>query len=269
MGEVPLPDEPDDDGPIGDEPDEEPIGEEPGGAASEEGGPGEKPPLPARPDAVEDQGVRRATALMAVGTALSRATGVLRLFALGYALGRVPSGRLLQPRQHHAQHRPGHRPGRDPVGHVRAGVRAPAHHPGRRRGVGRRLRGGERHDDRDRRRVDRLRGGSAVHRRRHHVAQPQRPCRPEPELAEDLLFLFVPQLTCYGFISVGTALLNARRRFGAPMFTPIANNVVLVVVLLVFGSTVRHASLPAWPRTGARSSSSAWAPRPVSWSRPP
>ncbi len=63
------------------------------------------------------------------------------------------------------------------------------------------------------------------------------------DVAKDLLFLFVPQLTCYGFISVGTALLNARRKFGAPMFTPIANNVVLIAVLLVFGTTVRHASL--------------------------
>ncbi|HUI02411.1 MAG TPA: murein biosynthesis integral membrane protein MurJ, partial [Acidimicrobiales bacterium] len=62
-------------------------------------------------------------------------------------------------------------------------------------------------------------------------------------VAKDLLFLFVPQLTCYGFISVGTALLNARRKFGAPMFTPIANNVVLIAVLITFGVTVRHASL--------------------------
>jgi putative peptidoglycan lipid II flippase len=62
-------------------------------------------------------------------------------------------------------------------------------------------------------------------------------------LAKDLLFLFVPQLTCYGFISLGTALLNARRRFGAPMFVPIANNLVLIVILFLFGSTVRHATL--------------------------
>jgi putative peptidoglycan lipid II flippase len=62
-------------------------------------------------------------------------------------------------------------------------------------------------------------------------------------VAKDLLFLFVPQLTCYGFVSVGTALLNARRKFGAPMFTPVANNVVLIAMLLVFGTTVRHASL--------------------------
>ena len=42
---------------------------------------------------------------------------------------------------------------------------------------------------------------------------------------------------------MGTALLNARRKFGVPMFTPIANNVVLIAVLLVFGTTVHRASL--------------------------
>jgi len=62
-------------------------------------------------------------------------------------------------------------------------------------------------------------------------------------VATDLLWLFVPQLTCYGFISLGTALLNSRRRFGAPMFTPIANNVVLVAVLVVFGTTVHDAGV--------------------------
>jgi len=63
------------------------------------------------------------------------------------------------------------------------------------------------------------------------------------QVATDLLYLFVPQLTCYGFISLGTALLNSRRRFGAPMFTPVANNVVLILVLLIFGTTVRRATL--------------------------
>lgn len=62
-------------------------------------------------------------------------------------------------------------------------------------------------------------------------------------VATDLLLLFVPQLTGYGFVSLGTALLNARRKFGAPMFTPIANNVVLIVMLLVFGSLVKQRSV--------------------------
>jgi putative peptidoglycan lipid II flippase len=62
-------------------------------------------------------------------------------------------------------------------------------------------------------------------------------------VATDLLILFVPQLACYGVISLATALLNTRRRFGAPMFAPIANNVVVIVVLFWFGTSVRHRSL--------------------------
>lgn len=62
-------------------------------------------------------------------------------------------------------------------------------------------------------------------------------------VATDLLFLFVPQLACYGFISIATALLNSRRRFAAPMFTPVANNVLLIVVYLAFGSLARSPSL--------------------------
>lgn len=64
-------------------------------------------------------------------------------------------------------------------------------------------------------------------------------------LATDLLVLFVPQLTCYGLISLATALLNARRRFAAPMFVPIANNVVLIVVLVAFRQVVGAAVVNA------------------------
>ncbi|HAM01798.1 MAG TPA: murein biosynthesis integral membrane protein MurJ [Acidimicrobiaceae bacterium] len=65
----------------------------------------------------------------------------------------------------------------------------------------------------------------------------------ERTVAEQLLVLFVPQLACYGCISVATALLNARRRFGPPTFVPIANNVVLIVVLVAFGLWVRNPTL--------------------------
>lgn len=57
-------------------------------------------------------------------------------------------------------------------------------------------------------------------------------------LATDLLVLFVPQLTCYGVISLATAVLNARRQFAAPTFVPIVNNVVLIVVLVAFRQAV-------------------------------
>ncbi len=62
---------------------------------------------------------------------------------------------------------------------------------------------------------------------------------------EAVFFLrwFVPQLTCYGLIALFTALLNTRGKFAAPMFVPIANNLVLIVVLLWFHALVPHPSL--------------------------
>jgi putative peptidoglycan lipid II flippase len=48
-----------------------------------------------------------------------------------------------------------------------------------------------------------------------------------------LLQLFAPQVALYGFITLMTALLNTRRRFAAPMFVPIVNN--LVVIAIAFG----------------------------------
>jgi putative peptidoglycan lipid II flippase len=65
----------------------------------------------------------------------------------------------------------------------------------------------------------------------------------ERTVATELLLLFVPQLACYGCISLATALLNARRRFAPPMFAPVANNVVLVLALVSFGVLVRNPSL--------------------------
>lgn len=51
-------------------------------------------------------------------------------------------------------------------------------------------------------------------------------------LAAELLRMFAPQIAFYGFITVATALLNARRRFGAPMFAPILNNITVIIVLI-------------------------------------
>jgi len=64
-------------------------------------------------------------------------------------------------------------------------------------------------------------------------------------LATDLLVLFVPQLTCYGLVALGTAVLNARRRFAAPMFVPVVNNVVLIAILVVFRQLVGPALVGA------------------------
>jgi putative peptidoglycan lipid II flippase len=49
-----------------------------------------------------------------------------------------------------------------------------------------------------------------------------------------LLRLFLPQILFYGLTALGTALLNARRRFAAPAFAPVLNNVVVIVALLWF-----------------------------------
>jgi putative peptidoglycan lipid II flippase len=56
----------------------------------------------------------------------------------------------------------------------------------------------------------------------------------ERAVATTLLRYFAPQVALYGFISLVTALLNSRRRFIAPMWVPIANNLVCIAVLLWF-----------------------------------
>jgi putative peptidoglycan lipid II flippase len=56
----------------------------------------------------------------------------------------------------------------------------------------------------------------------------------ERDVAVGLLRWFVPQVALYGFIALLTALLNTRRRFVAPMWVPIANNLVCIGVLLIF-----------------------------------
>ncbi len=67
----------------------------------------------------------------------------------------------------------------------------------------------------------------------------------QQQVAIGLLRWFVPQLACYGLIGLFTALLNARRKFAAPMFVPIANNLVVIGVLLWFHALVPHPSLAA------------------------
>ncbi|HEY2812899.1 MAG TPA: murein biosynthesis integral membrane protein MurJ [Acidimicrobiales bacterium] len=49
-----------------------------------------------------------------------------------------------------------------------------------------------------------------------------------------LLRLFLPQVLFYGLTALGTAILNARRRFAAPAFVPVLNNVLVCALLLYF-----------------------------------
>ncbi|HUR18456.1 MAG TPA: murein biosynthesis integral membrane protein MurJ [Acidimicrobiales bacterium] len=62
-------------------------------------------------------------------------------------------------------------------------------------------------------------------------------------LATSLLRMFAPQVAFYGMVTVTTALLQARRRFAIPMFAPVINNLVVIVVLLTLPHVVDEVSL--------------------------
>ena len=49
-----------------------------------------------------------------------------------------------------------------------------------------------------------------------------------------LLRFFLPQIPLYGVYFLGSALMNVRKRFVLPMYTPIVNNLVLIAVLIAF-----------------------------------
>ena len=56
------------------------------------------------------------------------------------------------------------------------------------------------------------------------------------DLATTLLRYFLPQVFFFGIIALAGAILNARRRFAAPAFAPIVNNVVVICALILFGA---------------------------------
>lgn len=55
----------------------------------------------------------------------------------------------------------------------------------------------------------------------------------QQRLATALLLLFMPQILFYGITALATAMLNARRRFAAAAFAPALNNIVVIGVFLV------------------------------------
>ncbi|GAC1313479.1 MAG: murein biosynthesis integral membrane protein MurJ [Acidimicrobiales bacterium] len=60
----------------------------------------------------------------------------------------------------------------------------------------------------------------------------------ERRIATSLLYMFVPQVALYGLTAVVTAVLAARRSYAVPMYTPILNNVIVIGVLITFAATV-------------------------------
>lgn len=55
------------------------------------------------------------------------------------------------------------------------------------------------------------------------------------ELGTFFLRWFLPQIVFYGVGAIATGLLNAHRRFAAPMFAPILNNLIVIATFVAFG----------------------------------
>ena len=80
-----------------------------------------------------------------------------------------------------------------------------------------------------------------------------------------LAYYCMPQVFFYGVHVLAGQVLNARDKFGPMMWAPIANNVVSILVLLLFwsssaGPTPRRPSPPA--RSCCWGSAPRWASRP-------
>jgi putative peptidoglycan lipid II flippase len=56
------------------------------------------------------------------------------------------------------------------------------------------------------------------------------------DLSTFFLRWFMPQVLFYGLGAVATGLLNAHRRFAAPMFAPIVNNLIAIATFLAFAA---------------------------------
>lgn len=63
------------------------------------------------------------------------------------------------------------------------------------------------------------------------------------EVLTFLLRLFIPQIIFYGLAAITAGLLNAHKRFGAPMYTPILNNLAVIVVFVTFYFAYSNESL--------------------------
>jgi putative peptidoglycan lipid II flippase len=65
----------------------------------------------------------------------------------------------------------------------------------------------------------------------------------EHGVAVELLRFFAPQLLFYGAISLMSAVLATRDRFGAVGFVPVVNNLVGIGILAAFATVARHATI--------------------------
>lgn len=65
----------------------------------------------------------------------------------------------------------------------------------------------------------------------------------EAVIGTTFLRWFMPQVLCYGFVAISTALLNTKRRFAAPAFAPVATNLFTIALLLLAAHLARDPSL--------------------------
>ena len=179
----------------------------------------------------------RATRVMAVGTVLSRVTGFGRLFALAYAFGftRLTDTYNLANTTPNIIYEL-------VLGGVLSGTLVPV--------FVRLLKEGDRPTDRDSKDAD---GVSAIVTmavvvitalaallalaaplviRLYTVGNDSPAIGAQRDVGTTLLRLFAPQVACLGVITITTALLNARRRFAAPMYAPVLANLTIIGVLL-------------------------------------
>ena len=63
----------------------------------------------------------------------------------------------------------------------------------------------------------------------------------ELEMGTFFLRWFLPQIVFYGLGAVAAGILNAHRRFAAPMYAPVLNNIAVIATMLVFISMIGDA----------------------------
>jgi putative peptidoglycan lipid II flippase len=208
---------------------------------------GDRPSPAARPDGDTAEGLVRSTAAMAVGTALSRLTGFLRVAAMAFALG-VAESRLAD-----AYTVANNIPNivyELILGGVLTSVFVPVFvHQMARRSV-----------DQARRSAQAvmtvtflvllavtvigiLAAPWIVKLYTLRVPSPDREA--VQELATLFLRFFMPQILLYGMGAVATGLLNANRRFAVPMFAPILNNLVVIGTFIAFAVVTEGTPTPA------------------------
>ena len=65
----------------------------------------------------------------------------------------------------------------------------------------------------------------------------------QEEVLTFLLRLFFPQIVFYGIAAMTAGLLNAHKRFGAPMYTPVLNNLAVIAVFIAFHQAYEKVTL--------------------------